>query len=429
MDEIETMVPEDPGTAPALEPIAMVALDAGRMIMEAGANADSIKTIVEKFARGLGAERVDLRIGYASLAITIGIGPNGITRMRKVGPLGVNQRLDQRIWQMSERVSRGELNTVQVQTELGRLVESAPRYSTWLMAVAVGLACAAFGRLLKVDWPGTGPVLVAATIGQLVRRGLQTRHVNVFIATALVSFLSASLAGVGAHWAGSGTVMTAMIAAILLLVPGIPAVNTLSDILDGHPTLGSARAVTVAVTLIFMAVGLWFAEAMTGAADMGIANGPLAHAWLYILHQTVCGAIAAMGFGVLFNVSFRSLPWCAVTGALALAVRTCCQQDLAWNLEAASFAAALTVGAAVRVLRTRADISQHALDVVGCIPMVPGSFAAKAVLGLFVLTSTDPAHSAEMLTTTMQYTLRVMFTVGAIGTGLAMPRLLPRVWV
>ena len=148
----------------------------------------------------------------------------------------------------------------------------------------------------------------------------------------------------------------------------------------------------------------------------------------FLLHQTVCGAIAAAGFGVLFNIGFRSLPWCAASGALALAVRTYCL-GLGWNLEAASFAAALTVGAAVQVLRARTDISQNALDVTGCIPMVPGSFAAKAILGLFALTSTEPTHATETLVTAVQYTLRVMFTVGAIGTGLAIPTLLQRVRV
>lgn len=95
MDAIKTLISENAGSAPALEPIAMVALDAGRMMMEAGASATGVKSIVERFALGLGAERVDLRIGYASLAITIGVGQAGITRMRKVGHLGVNQRLDQ----------------------------------------------------------------------------------------------------------------------------------------------------------------------------------------------------------------------------------------------------------------------------------------------------------------------------------------------
>jgi uncharacterized membrane protein YjjP (DUF1212 family) len=51
--------------------------------------------------------------------------------------------------------------------------------------------------------------------------------------------------------------MVAMIASILLLVPGVPAVNAQSDILEGRPTLGSARVVTVVMTLIFIAAGLW----------------------------------------------------------------------------------------------------------------------------------------------------------------------------
>jgi len=59
----------------------------------------------------------------------------------------------------------------------------------------------------------------------------------------------------------------------------------------------------------------------------------------FFLHQAACGAIAAAGFGVLFNVARRLLPWCAATGALALAARTCLL-EVGWSLEAASFAAA-----------------------------------------------------------------------------------------
>lgn len=262
MDAAENLIPEGSGSAPALEPIAMVALDAGRMLTEAGASANNIGAIVAKFARGLRADRVDLRVGYASLAITVGIGPNGITRMRAVGSPGVNQRLDQELWRLAERVGRGELTVEQTRGELERLAAKTPHHSAWVMAVAVGLACAAFGRLLQVDWPGTGPVFVAAAIGQLMRRDLLSRRVNVFLGATLVSFLGAVLGGLGAHWAHSETIATAMIASILLLVPGVPAVNALNDILEGHPTLGSARAVTVAVILIFVAAGLWLAEVL-----------------------------------------------------------------------------------------------------------------------------------------------------------------------
>jgi len=245
---------------PSLESIAMVALDAGRLLMEAGASAASVDQIVMTVARGLGAERVDLRVGYASLAVTIGIGESGITRMRKVGHLGVNECMDQALRRLANRVARGEQTVLETRAELDRLVSETPRHSPAVMAVAVGLACAAFGRLLGVDWAGTGPVFLAAGIGQFVRRELTSRHVNPFINCALVSFLCAVLGGLGSRWVGSGTVATAMIASILLLVPGVPALNAQNDILDGRPTLGSARAIWVVVILIFVTAGLWTAQ-------------------------------------------------------------------------------------------------------------------------------------------------------------------------
>jgi uncharacterized membrane protein YjjP (DUF1212 family) len=58
----------------------------------------------------------------------------------------------------------------------------------------------------------------------------------------------------------------AMVAAVLLLVPGVPALNALNDILEGRPTLGSARAVFVAVVLVFMTVGIWLGKALLGEA-------------------------------------------------------------------------------------------------------------------------------------------------------------------
>jgi uncharacterized membrane protein YjjP (DUF1212 family) len=246
----------------SLDAIAMAALDAGRLLMESGASATAVDHIVATVARGLGAERVDLRVGYASLAITIGFGGSGITRMRKVGHLGVNQRMDQAVRNLAERVSHGELDTAGTRAELDQLAARIPRHSAAVTAIAVGLACAAFGRLLGVDWAGTGPVMVAAAVGQFVRRELASRHVNVFILSLLVSFSGAVLGGLGARWAGSETVATAMVASILLMVPGVPALNAQNDILAGRPTLGSARAVWVLVVLVFMTVGLWLGQAI-----------------------------------------------------------------------------------------------------------------------------------------------------------------------
>ena len=230
--------------------------------MEAGANARGVEECVATVARGLGADRVDLRIGYASLAITIGIGDSGITRMRNVGRLRVNQRAGQQIWDIAESVQRQHFTSEQTMVRLKEIVKECPRHNRLVVAAAVGLACAAFGRLLGMDWQGVGPVLLASTFAQYVRDKLLGWHVNGFITAMTVSFISAVAAGTGAQLAGSTTRAVAMVASILLLVPGVPAVNALHDILEGHPSLGSARVVSVMTTLAFMAAGLWCAQVL-----------------------------------------------------------------------------------------------------------------------------------------------------------------------
>lgn len=142
--------------------------------------------------------------------------------------------------------------------------------------------------------------------------------------------------------------------------------------------------------------------------------------WQHLAHHAVFGALAAAGFGVLFNFQARTLPLCAAAGAVALGVRTLALQA-GWSLEAASFTAAAIVGLAVRLSLPRQRQASSAMALAGCIPMVPGSFFAQAILGLLALTTSTGADTEAVLATTVEYGLRVLFTVGAIGAGLTIP--------
>ncbi len=143
-----------------------------------------------------------------------------------------------------------------------------------------------------------------------------------------------------------------------------------------------------------------------------------------LVQNAVCGGLAAAGFGVLFNVGFRGLTWCAASGALALALRTLAL-DGGWSMESASFVAALAVGAAVQIVPSHFPVSRNALHVVGCVPMIPGAFAAKAILGLFAISAQHPATS-ETFIAAMDNALRVTLATGALGAGVAIPSLLLR---
>ena len=142
------------------------------------------------------------------------------------------------------------------------MARETPRYPPWLVAIATGAACAAFGRLLGVDWLAFLPILVAGALAQRLRHTLLLRGLNVYVVAALIAFFAATAGGLGARLVGSASINIAMMASTLLLVPGVPATNAQTDIMEGYPTVGSARAVSVAMIMIFVACGVWCAEAV-----------------------------------------------------------------------------------------------------------------------------------------------------------------------
>ncbi|WP_415914710.1 threonine/serine exporter family protein [Rhodopseudomonas palustris] len=243
-----------------LERIAHVALEVGRILSQNGASVRITDEGARMIAAGLGVEVLGTRTGYASFEITVGTGRNTITRMIQVGPHGVNHRLDFAVRQLAVRASAGGMTPEEIESELARLQRETPRHPPWLVAVATGAACAAFGRLLGADWPAFLPMLAAAGIGQGLRHLLIGRRLNVFVIAAIVGCVAATLGGLGARLAGSATIELAMMASILLLVPGVPSTNAQTDIMDGYPTMGSARAVWVIMIMVFAVTGLWIAE-------------------------------------------------------------------------------------------------------------------------------------------------------------------------
>jgi len=422
MIDTQTSVSAPPGAAdpvPArhrdLERVAMVAMRAGRLLMECGAKATVVRTGITLVAQGLGAEDVHIRVGFASLAVTVSRGSVYSTRMMSVPAHGVNLRLNHELRRVCMRIHDEHPLVEEAERLLDDVVGRTRRHPWPLGALAAGLACAAFSQLLGGDWYAVPPVLLAACVGQAVRVRLVHRGVNAFVVTAVVAALASGVCGLLAGLLGSGTADTAMFAAVLFLVPGVQALNAQTDIMENHPTLGSARAVSVVMLLVFLTVGVWAAQLVLGVTETSAPGASLGLGGMALF-----GAIAAAGFGVLFNFGWTTLMWAAGAGGVAVTVRTL-GLDAGWSLEAASFMAAATVGVAVQALdMVPAQIRRagNALAVAGCIPMIPGQAAAHAIIGLLALTGPALADPQVVLVQTAQDVLRVVFTIGAIGAGL-----------
>jgi len=143
--------------------------------------------------------------------------------------------------------------------------------------------------------------------------------------------------------------------------------------------------------------------------------------WIHIIHQAIFGGIASAGFGILFNCPPRIILHCAGSGAMALAIRTACQ-SANLNLPESAFFAALSVAAAERLLQPFQQTRGSIIALVGCIPMVPGSMAAKGLTNLFTLLQARPPEEIAAAIDGMRNLMEVALTLAAIGIALAIPQ-------
>jgi uncharacterized membrane protein YjjB (DUF3815 family) len=145
--------------------------------------------------------------------------------------------------------------------------------------------------------------------------------------------------------------------------------------------------------------------------------------FLHLLNQTFFGGIAAAGFGILFNCPPRVITLCFGSGALALAVRTIGCDVVGMSLPVASFFAAFFLAMSDRTWLRTQSVRGSVIAVVGCIPMVPGSLAAKGLKNLFLLFHATPGEGVIPLTAALENLVIVASTFAAIGTALAIPTL------
>ena len=146
---------------------------------------------------------------------------------------------------------------------------------------------------------------------------------------------------------------------------------------------------------------------------------------LDVAHQGAFGAIAAWGFGVLFNFDWRSLIWCSALGALALAVRTLALAG-GWSLEAASFTAALAAGTIVALTSPAARRGRRRDRARRLHPDGAGRLLRQGDPRPVRGDRAGAGASEETAIFAIVAMTRVILTLGAIGAGLAIPTQMTR---
>lgn len=145
-----------------------------------------------------------------------------------------------------------------------------------------------------------------------------------------------------------------------------------------------------------------------------------------IITKSIWAGFAALGFAILFNVPRRTLftIWAlgAVGGIIKFSV-----MHFDSGIVFASFLGASVVGV-ISIQTAHIQKSPPLIfSIPAVIPMVPGFFAYKMMLGLIALTSSiDNDAYVQILIETVNNGAKMMFVLISLGTGVAIPMLLSR---
>jgi uncharacterized membrane protein YjjB (DUF3815 family) len=129
---------------------------------------------------------------------------------------------------------------------------------------------------------------------------------------------------------------------------------------------------------------------------------------------------------MLFNVPPRLLIGCVVCGAFGHATREVMMQLFAFNIEAATLVGAIVVGGLAVLFARLLNAPALIFATTGAIPMVPGVFAFRAMLGLIQIASADPSTIMPVLSEAAINVVKTTLILGALALGTALPTLLFR---
>jgi len=242
--------------------ITRMAITAGQMMQEHGAESRLIEQAMTRIGVGLGCESIEMAISADAIVLTSLHHGRCITTTRKIRDKGINMQVVCDVLRVCVMVDKQLLNALDVRLRLARIRPF--HYNRWLVVFLIGLSCASFSHLFGADWPGFGITFVAAASAMFLRQEFAKRHHSVLINFGCSAFVATTIASGAALTGWSGTPDLVMAASVLLLVPGFPLINAVLDLVKGHVNMGIARWSFASLLVMSIAIGIILAMSVTG---------------------------------------------------------------------------------------------------------------------------------------------------------------------
>ncbi len=231
-------------------------LDVAALLMNNGASSNRVRLIVSRISEAFGYQS-NLLIINTAVTISLHKGNNETiyNSLRRTLPPLVNFKIVSGISRMSWVVADHKMSLAEINAELVRL-KKLPHYQRVILLSLVALAGASFCRIFGGSFIEMGVTFVATFAGLFVRQELTKRSIMLYITIFFAAFTASFIAAVAGKLLPNEVMEHAFAASVLFLIPGVPLINSVSDLLDGNILTGIARGIHGLIIGFAIALGI-----------------------------------------------------------------------------------------------------------------------------------------------------------------------------
>ncbi|WP_040300191.1 threonine/serine exporter family protein [Arcticibacter svalbardensis] len=239
-----------------IKDLGNVLLNVGAMLLSSGASTGRTRNTISRISDSFGYSS-DLLISHRTIMLTISDKKNDyfFNNLKRSAPHGVNFKLLSGISRLSWQVVEEGLSVNQINVQLSRLA-ALKHYPRWFTLLFVGLAGVSFCRLSDGDALDMVTVFTATVCGLFIRQEVHKMKFNPYICIFCGAFTASLIAGGGLKYGMGFIHEQALATSVLFLIPGVPLINSFSDMIDGNLNNAIVRGLNGFIISFAIGMGL-----------------------------------------------------------------------------------------------------------------------------------------------------------------------------
>lgn len=390
-------------------------------LMAVGAQTSRIQLNTVRMARSFGYH-TNLLIFPKTLSITLLDAEHNrsYTYIKKTPGMALNFKVNMKLSALSWRTFDQKLPLDELWRMFKKIVKEK-RESPWLVLLLVSLANACFCRLFDGNLTSMAIVFAATLVGFFIRQQLTRRGVNHLAVFVTCAFVSTMIGVTDFLYFHGGTEDISLGTSMLYLVPGVPLINGVMDIVDGHALDGIARLTNACLLIICIALGLSATVIIFDIDPTTFTKVVRPDVVKAAIADGLFAAIAGVGFAIISNPPRKALMVCALLACVGHGIRYFLMHSTGLMLDqvTASTIAGFAIGLLSVPFAMRIHCPAECFAFPSLLPMVPGMFAYKAIRDLINIVRLPDTYTMEYVArffSNASLTVLVMFgmVVGCI---------------